>query len=338
LDTKPLVSVIITTYKNDSVLSRAIHSVQRQTYPNIEIIVVDDNDPETPARKASEAVMQEYINNKRFRYIKHKKNLNASAARNTGISNASGCYICFLDSDDLYLSRRIEKAVQLLYDNPGIDGVLAGTMKVQNGYCFEIVSAMDQSEPVRTLLLNNGSLGTGSNIFCTQRAIGILNGFDESFERHQDVEFMLRFFSRFKAISIKDIQIVKCSDGHRNIPDYQKLCSIKKHFIQVFSPLISELSCSDKNLFFSGQAQNLLHIANLSGNHDNIDDAIEISRKICAISFKDKIRVTIAKIGLYRLYSIFRKRRIKLRISFSPEDIRLLKTVLGKNNIKSRGL
>ena len=83
-------SVIITTYHNEKLLNRAVESVLHQTYERIELIVVDDNPPESNARKATEAVMEKYP---QAVYLKHSENRNGAAARNTGIRAAKGEYI-----------------------------------------------------------------------------------------------------------------------------------------------------------------------------------------------------------------------------------------------------
>ena len=61
-----------------------IESVLNQTYSNIEIFVVDDNNPETDARHETEKTMEAYRENERVTYLQHDKNRNGSAARNTG--------------------------------------------------------------------------------------------------------------------------------------------------------------------------------------------------------------------------------------------------------------
>ena len=60
----PLVSVIIPTYNRPTYLRRCLESVLNQTYKNIEIFVVDDNNPETEARIETEKIMNEYVNGK----------------------------------------------------------------------------------------------------------------------------------------------------------------------------------------------------------------------------------------------------------------------------------
>lgn len=115
----PLVSVVIPTYARNDMLSRAIDSVLKQTYTNIEILVVDDNPPDSEYRTACEAIMEGYRSENSIRYIRNETNLGGGAARNVGIRQAQGEYVAFLDDDDEYYPERIEKqlAVFLKSDN-----------------------------------------------------------------------------------------------------------------------------------------------------------------------------------------------------------------------------
>ena len=80
----PLVSVVIPTYSRPIFLKRCIESVFNQTYKNIEIIVVDDNDPDSEERLLTKQVMEEFSCCSNVVYILHDRNKNGSAARNTG--------------------------------------------------------------------------------------------------------------------------------------------------------------------------------------------------------------------------------------------------------------
>src|SRR5690554_8001037 len=104
-----LVSIIIPTYKQLDKLKRSIDSVLMQSYENIEIIVVDDNGYDSEYSSLVNTLMEEYINNKKVKYIKHKVNKNGSAARNTGIRHSNGDYIMFLDDDDMFVNDKIRK-------------------------------------------------------------------------------------------------------------------------------------------------------------------------------------------------------------------------------------
>lgn len=108
----PLVSVIIPTYNRAIYVVEAIESVLAQTYKDFEIIVVDDGSTDDTKK-----VLEPYMN--RIVYI-HQKNQKQAAARNTGIHRATGQYIAFLDSDDLWLPKKLEVQVDYMEAHPEI--------------------------------------------------------------------------------------------------------------------------------------------------------------------------------------------------------------------------
>ena len=114
---KSLVSIIIPTYKRPGMLARAIDSCLNQTYKNIEILVVDDNNPGSDGRKETETFMEVYKKNKKVKYIKREKNGGGCASRNTGIENATGEYIAFLDDDDYFFDNKIERQLSYMKKN-----------------------------------------------------------------------------------------------------------------------------------------------------------------------------------------------------------------------------
>ena len=118
----PEVSVIIPTYNSAALIGDAIRSVLTQTYPNFEIIVVDDGSTDETA-----AVVQ-VIGDPRIRYI-WQSNQGLAGARNTGIHTATGRYVAFLDADDLFLPKKLAQQVQALDSQPET-GLVAG------GYLF----------------------------------------------------------------------------------------------------------------------------------------------------------------------------------------------------------
>ena len=96
----PLVSVIIPTYKRSELLSRALASVIAQTYENLEIIIVDDNDGENEFRKTTRSKIQNEFSGKNIHYIENEKNEGLAEARNIGVKKSMGKFIAFLDDDD----------------------------------------------------------------------------------------------------------------------------------------------------------------------------------------------------------------------------------------------
>lgn len=113
---QPLISVIIPVYNSSNTVEAAVLSIIKQTYPNIEIIIIDDNSTDDTENKIA-SLMKNYENIKHFkllhndsnRFNKKGVNINAGfAARNFGIDHASGEWITFQDSDDASLLNRIE--------------------------------------------------------------------------------------------------------------------------------------------------------------------------------------------------------------------------------------
>lgn len=108
-----LVSVIIPLYNAEKYIEETMESILNQTYKNIEIVVVDDGS------KDQSASIVKNIERKYPEQIKYilQKNQGVSVARNTGIENASGEYISFLDSDDLWHQTKIEKQMESMHKN-----------------------------------------------------------------------------------------------------------------------------------------------------------------------------------------------------------------------------
>lgn len=105
----PKVSIIVPVYNVEKYLSQCLDSLVEQTYPNIEIIIINDGSFDNSKR-----IIEQYA--KQFSHIKFinfTENLGISKARNTGLDYANGDYIFFIDSDDWINRNAIEKLVHL---------------------------------------------------------------------------------------------------------------------------------------------------------------------------------------------------------------------------------
>ncbi|WP_230479062.1 glycosyltransferase family 2 protein [Gibbsiella quercinecans] len=108
------VSVIIPTYGRSELLIRAIDSVLAQTHAQVEVIVVDDNPPSEPQRKATRQRLTPYIEQGKIIYYPRRRNGGGARARNSGILRATGEYITFLDDDDYYHPQKIARQLAFM--------------------------------------------------------------------------------------------------------------------------------------------------------------------------------------------------------------------------------
>lgn len=111
---QPYFSVVMPAYGVEEYIEHAIQSIIEQTYDNWEIIVVNDCSKDKSGKIAEQAAK----NDERIRIVNHDINKGLSAARNTGIREAAGKYIWFMDPDDYVESTLLEKVKQSLDNNP----------------------------------------------------------------------------------------------------------------------------------------------------------------------------------------------------------------------------
>lgn len=95
----PLISIVVPVYNGERYLTECIDSISKQDYTNIEIIIVDDGSIDNSGKIADDLANKD----NRIKVI-HQKNSGVSMARNNGIDNSNGNYICFIDVDD-YISK-----------------------------------------------------------------------------------------------------------------------------------------------------------------------------------------------------------------------------------------
>lgn len=228
-----MVSVIIPTYKRSDMLCEAIESVLHQTYPNVEVIVVDDNEPNTEWRKQTAEKMKFFSTDDRVKYICHEINKNGSAARNTGIKEAKGCFFCFLDDDDCYYPEKISEQVSFLLEN-NVDGCYCDYKKNGVPVCLD-----ENVDIARNILLEKPTPQT-SGWMITKKAVDDLNGFDENYYRHQDYEFLLRFLRKgFQIRKVNKILYERKVTSIDNNPSGKKTEEIKKKLFNDFSDFVS---------------------------------------------------------------------------------------------------
>jgi len=186
-----LVSIIIPTYNYAEYIQAAIDSALKQTYGNIEIIVVDDGSIDDTQERLK-------VYGERIRCFL-QVNQGASAARNRGLKEAKGDYICFLDADDMYRSNNIAEKVSFLESNMQFDWCYSDWAWIDNngvevmfGHEPKMLLAHIKAEgDVLALALQGYRLGT--NVFMFRKSLtDKLDGFDESLQVLEDYDYYVR--------------------------------------------------------------------------------------------------------------------------------------------------
>lgn len=264
--TYPLVTIVITAFGPPLLLRRAILSCLNQTYKNIEIIIVDDNGFSSNYHLETRKLVEQLKNQGNqniIKYIVHETNKNGSAARNTGINNSNGKYITFLDSDDVILPRRIERSVFSI-ECSDFHAVFCDVVLIRSNKILGIHNINLYGNCWKDVLINDNAMGTGSNLFLLKKAIDVIGPFDVSFIRHQDVEYMVRFLKKFKAVSIHKVEVIKDISLSLNAPSFTKLMDVRTHFESVFSDYISMLNTDEHRSFDANRFRLLTRAAILS--------------------------------------------------------------------------
>lgn len=123
----PTVSVIVPVYKAEKYLSKCIDSILSQTYEGFELILIDDGSPDGCGK-----ICDNYAKRDSRIKVIHKENGGVSSARNAGIKESIGKYICFVDSDDYIESDYLELLVRTKEENPDFSNIWCGFCTVRD--------------------------------------------------------------------------------------------------------------------------------------------------------------------------------------------------------------
>lgn len=107
-----LVSIIMPSYNTGKFIEETINSVLSQSYRNWELIIVDDCSTDS-----TDEVVAKFLSNERIKYFKNEKNSGAAVSRNKALREATGKWIAFLDSDDLWAPEKLEKQIRFMEEN-----------------------------------------------------------------------------------------------------------------------------------------------------------------------------------------------------------------------------
>ncbi len=185
-----LISVYIPTHNRSEMLKRAVFSVIRQTYKNIEIIICDDGSSDNTEQVVIE--LQEKYKN--IRYLKNDTPKGACAARNLGIFEAKGEYITGLDDDDEFSDNRLEELLSFFCLANGKYAFVCSGIEMREREVTSFGYTKPRAVNLDDLLSSNV---VGNQVLTKTKYLQEIGGFDTTFPAWQDYDCWVRLCNRF---------------------------------------------------------------------------------------------------------------------------------------------
>ncbi len=241
----PLVSVIIPSFNRGWIVAEAVESVIAQDYHPLEIIVVDDGSTDDTSEKL-EPFRERII-------LLRQRNRGVSAARNTGIKKASGEFIAFLDSDDLFMPGKISCQINFFHDNP--DAMICQTEEIwiRNG---KRVNPKKKHKKLSGMIFEpslNLCLVSPSAVMMKKTLFKIKGNFDENLPACEDYDLWLRISSSIPVYLIDTPLIIKRGGHSDQLSGHH---SLDKFRIQSLEKLLKQ------NLLTEKQRRKVIEVLN----------------------------------------------------------------------------
>lgn len=232
------VSVVIPVYNREQMIAECINSVLEQTLKDIEIIVVDDCSTDRTVE------IVDNISDSRLRKCeKLSKNSGASYARNYGASIARGKYIAFQDSDDIWLSKKLEKQINYLTSND-LDMVFCGMQRInkfQKREYYVPAYDLNEYENMQRQILYRNCVST--QCIMIKKEVFEKIKFSPEIKRYQDWDFTIRATEIARIGYLPEALVISSLQEDsitRTISDFESLNAIYNKYI--------DLICADKKL------------------------------------------------------------------------------------------
>ena len=208
------VDIILPVYQPKRWVFDAVDSIKSQTYRHWNLIIVDDHTP--ASREVMRKMRKKAQSHPKIKFIRLEKNSKPAGARNRALAQGKGEFIAFIDQDDKWHSRKLEKCMGYLKSHPQIDLVHSDIEAMdekgevnknqfdkENKKRAEIPYSRLQSKELMRELARFYSLRFGT-IVVRRSALEAMGGFDESFFGGEEFVFTLRFAARYRMVHLAE--------------------------------------------------------------------------------------------------------------------------------------
>jgi len=276
---EPLFSVIIPTHNRAALILKTLNSVLSQTHQSYEVVVVDDASTDNTSE-----LLASLIRTQAIRYVRHEQNYERAQSRNTGMKNARGAFVTFLDSDDFMYSTNLEDAANFIKANP--------TTKLFHNL-YQLVDENDRvlckydfpslGDPLRAITGGNFLASIGVFI---HRDIYENYSFDTNplLTGSEDWDFWLRVVPHYQPGRINKVNSGVVQHGARSI-NHMELDRLERRFKYLTDKICDDpkLSAVYANYLQRLKAGSLLYtstVANLMCRHS---DALRLLRRAASL-------------------------------------------------------
>lgn len=230
------ISVIITTFNRKDLVKRAINSVLEQTILADEIIIIDDGSDD-----GTEEYIKEYFPDIKYYW---QKNTGISAARNKGIAISINDWIAFLDSDDEWLPKKLEKQKEAILENPSYQLCHTNEIWIRNG---RRVNPKNRHQKFGGLIFEKClplCVISPSSVIIHREVFQTYGKFDESLPVCEDYDMWLRLCAFLPVLYLEDM-LVKKYGGHQDQLS-KKLWGMDRFRIKALEKIINNSNINPK--------------------------------------------------------------------------------------------
>ena len=276
-----LITCVIPTHNRSKLLNRAIKSVLMQSYKGIEIIVVADGCTDNTKDIINN------INNDLIRYIEINPAQGANYARNIGIENARGKYIAFLDDDDEWLEKKIEKQMELFARNKNLGLVYTGKQIIYMKEEIDYSSIPNDAGDLKDKILLSNIIGTTSSVMIKKCVFEDVGKFDTQLQALQDYDLWIRICQKYTVGVIEEELIY-----YYNYPSTNQISSCTHKYIESYAYLEKKYNFlykkMDRELFYKMRSNRYLQLSNKCMRNGEKNEA----RKFAILSLKSQFNIT----------------------------------------------
>lgn len=187
----PLVSIVVPCYNCEKTVLETLNTIENQTYPHKEIILVDDGSSDNTKR-----ILENYVTTADQYFLFHQSNKGQASARNVGLSHAKGEYVVFVDSDDKIHPDFLREFIQVLQEDSEVNMVYSE---------MQTFDRENKLYNLREFKLSEFLISNCIPVFCMVRTkhIQSIGGFDENMDNNEDWECWIRLYRKYSGKAIK---------------------------------------------------------------------------------------------------------------------------------------